>query len=90
MATKHPPEFKEQIVKEIKEVGSTAAVCRKHDLDSRTVWHWVHADQNKISVGKTKTVKDLNKKILEQEMEIKVLKELLKKTVQVWNNEDRL
>ncbi len=90
MATKHAPEFKEQIVKEIKEVGSIVVVCRKHNLDSRTVWHWVHADQNKASIGKAKTVKELNKKILEQEMEIKVLKELLKKTIQVWNNEERL
>ena len=89
MASKYPPEFKEQIVKEIKEVGSTATVCRKHNLDSRSVWHWVHADENKNSIGKAKTAKELGKKIQDQELEIKVLKELLKKTVQVWQAEDK-
>ncbi len=88
--TEYSLELKEQIVKEIAEVGSVVAVCRKHNLNPKTVHNWVYAARNKHASNELKTVRELTKKLYEKEIENKVLKELLKKTVQVWNNEDRL
>jgi transposase-like protein len=87
--TKYATELREQVVKEIAEVGSIAAVCKKHGLNPKTVHHWVHAAKNGPAIKEAQTIKQLRKQLFEKEMENKVLKELLKKTVQVLSNDEK-
>lgn len=83
-------EFKEQILKEIEEVGNISVVCKKHSLRPSTVHTWIHRIKNKDKISEQKVTRELQKKIREQEHEILVLRALLKKTYPLWNNEKPL
>lgn len=83
-------EFKEQILKEIEEVKNISLVCKKHGLSSSTVNGWLHLDKNKDQIAEARAVRELHKKIKDQEDEIIVLRALLKKTFPLWNNEKKL
>lgn len=83
-------EFKEQIIKEIAEVGNITLVCKKHGLKTSTVHTWVHKTKNKGKIAESKVHRELLKKLKDQEHEIMILKALLKKTYPLWNNEKPL
>lgn len=85
-----PVDFKMQIVKEIQEVGNISLVCKKHGLKKTTVHGWLYKEKNKGKIVEQKQVRELNKKLREQEHEILVLRALLKKTYPLWNNEKPL
>lgn len=80
-------DFKEQIVKEIEEVGNISLVCKKHGLNTSTVHGWLHGSKKQEKISDQKLARELQKKIKEQEHEILVLRALLKKTYPLWNNE---
>jgi transposase len=82
-------DFREQIIKECLEVDSIVAVCNKHGLNAKTVSTWVRNYKNRDEIQDQKQVRQLQKKLIDAELEIKVLKSLLKKTYQVWNNEEK-
>lgn len=83
-------EFKEQVIKEVQEVGNISLVCRKHGLRTSTVHTWVHKIKNKDKISENKLNRELQKKIKDQEHEILVLRSLLKKTFPLWNSEKPL
>lgn len=87
---RYPKEIKIQIINEVKEVGSIEAVARKHGISGKTIHNWLRAERNKDVNDTSKQVRTLEKTIEERDREILVLKSLLKKTYQVWNNEDEL
>ena len=85
-------EFKNQIVKEVQETGNATLVARKHDLVAGTVTRWVREskDTNKknnplnqnyeIDSTSLEQENDQLKKILgEKDLEIAILRDLLKK-----------
>lgn len=88
--TQYSIEFKEQIIKETKEVGNVALVCKRHGLKFSTVHGWLHRSKNKSQIDGRKANRTLEKIIKEQEHEILVLRALLKKTFPLWNNEKPL
>jgi transposase-like protein len=83
-------EFKEQIVKEVTEVGNISLVCKKHDLKTSTVHGWLYKVKNRDKIVEVKITRELQKKIREQDEEIIVLRALLKKTFPLWDNEKKL
>ena len=83
-------EYKAQILKEIQEVGNITLVCKKHEIKRTTVMNWLHKDKNKVKIAEQKQIKALNRKVKDQELEIEVLKSLLKKTYPISNNEKTL
>ena len=87
---KHSQEIKDQIVREIKEVGNISLVCRKHGLRTSTVHSWLHGIKNKDKIADNKLNRELQKKIKDQQLEIDVLRSLLKKTYPLWNSEKPL
>lgn len=52
--------------------------------------NWLNKDKNKVKIAEQKQIKALNRKVKDQELEIEVLKSLLKKTYPLWNNEKPL
>ena len=86
----YPVEFREQILKEIEEVGNITLVCKKHGVKRTTVHNWLHRNKNKGKIADQKLNRELHKKLREQEHEILVLRALLKKTYPLWNNEKPL
>lgn len=83
-------ETKIQVLNEIKEVGSVEAVARKYGISGKTIHSWLRAERNKDVNATNKSVRELEKTIAARDRQIEVLKSLLKKTYQVWNNEDEL
>lgn len=56
-------DFKEQVVREVSEVGNISLVCRKHNLKPSTVHGWLYANKNQEKIADKKVVKQLNKKV---------------------------
>ena len=77
-------EFKEQILKECIETNKYNVVARKHNIPVTTVYTWIKRDKNKTRIKSSKGQKALKKELEDVKLENKVLKELLKKTHQLW------
>ena len=80
-------EEKEQILNEVSETGNVAAVARKNDIPVGTNHTWL--GKNKKGAKKNRKVNANLRAIKSQrddlELENKILKELLKKTYQIWD-----
>ncbi len=87
--TKHSNELKAQVIKEIAEVGSIKIVADKHGVNPKTAYAWVRDSKAVDNVHHVKSVKALNQQLKDKDLEIRVLKDLLKKTVQVLSSEDK-
>ena len=83
-------ELKNQIVKEVQEVGVVTTVAKRHGISSKTIHNWLSADKNHDQIGEMKKGRELSKKLKETELEVEVLKALLKKTYQRWQNAETL
>jgi len=88
--SKVSPELKAQILEELKEVGVMATVANKHGISSKTIYNWVSATKNKVQIDQSKETRALQKKLKDAELEILVLKELLKKTYPHWQSAEKL
>ena len=80
-------EEKEQILNEVSETGNVAAVARKNDIPVGTIHNWL--GKNKKGAKKNRKVNANLRAIKSQrddlKLENKILKELLKKTYQIWD-----
>lgn len=90
MSRRFTSEFKEQIVKEVKEVGNCTVVSEKNGLSPKTVNRWVLNDKNHVTISEVRKVRELEKIIKDRNLEIEVLRSLLKKTYPHWNNAEKL
>jgi transposase len=80
-------EFKSQLIKEASEASNATIVAKKHGVPVGTIHTWMNSNASKKVKEDTKSFKSLQKKLAEKELENQILKDLLKKTVQVWSNE---
>ena len=78
-------EEKAEILKEIEDVGNIHAVCRKRGMSHTTVHSWLKKESLKGN-GKNYPAENrrLKKKVSELELKNAILKDLLKKTHQVF------
>jgi transposase len=77
-------EFKAQILKECMETNQYNVVAKKHNVPVTTVYTWIKRDKIKSKTKTAKGQKALEKELADAKLEIKILKELLKKTHQLW------
>lgn len=75
-------EFRAKIAKEAIESQNAKATAEKYELKPTTVYSWVKSFKGKDLVESTKTLSQMQKELNEKDLEIKILKELLKKTTQ--------
>ena len=92
--TRYPEEFRNQIIKEVEEVGNATLVARKHDLVPDTITRWVRKSKKtnntnypvnidySTNSSLDKENEQLKKLLGEKDLEIAILKDLLKKTAQ--------
>lgn len=94
-------EFKDEILREVKEVGNVSLVSRRHGISKSTIFTWIkesdNKDEIKVKPGRKALVEgdkklegeltevtkenDQLKKILgEKDLEIAILKDLIKKS----------
>lgn len=94
-------ELKEEIIREVKEVGNVSLVARRHGISKSTIFTWIKESNNKEEIkikpgrkalveGEKELENELNevtkendqlKKLLgEKDLEIAILKDLIKKS----------
>jgi transposase-like protein len=80
-------EFKSKIIEEVKDVNSISPVARKHSISPSTIHGWVKGSKQVVTYKKdikNKSLKNENKvlksKLADAELELMILKDLLKKS----------
>jgi transposase-like protein len=81
---RHSKELREQALKEVKETGNMALVARNRGLSYTTIVSWVNAERRAPKKAYKKDLKTLESRLRDAELENRILKELLKKTNQLW------
>lgn len=94
--TNYSNDFKESIFKEVEEVKNVCLVARKHSIPQSTIHTWLRKRDVKIDFSilsedsaLRKENKKLKQRISEQEIENQILRDLLKKTYQIWNTDSK-
>ena len=81
-------EFKEKLVKEYEETNSLSEVSRRHGVAINTLRHWVlKKKHNGPVITEKKRIQKLTKELAKKDLEIEILKDLLKKTNRAWLKE---
>lgn len=44
---RYPKSFKEQVIKEVQEVGNALAVAKRHGISDKTIYRWIHESKHK-------------------------------------------
>ena len=77
-------EFKAQLIKEVQDTGNQSSVSRRHDVPITTLHGWISNKKHCADRSENKVVKQLKMQLVDAELEIQILKEILKKTNQAW------
>jgi transposase-like protein len=81
---KYSKEDKDQILREVKDTGNMALVARNRGIAYQTVVSWVGSQRRAPARKQRQDLKQLEAKLKDAELENRILKELLKKTNQLW------
>ncbi|MFZ9596754.1 MAG: transposase [Bdellovibrionia bacterium] len=81
---RHSKELREQVLKEVKETGNMALVGRNRGISYTTIVSWVNSERNAPKRASKRALKNLESRLKDAELENRILKELLKKTNQLW------
>ena len=84
LTTSYSKELKEQVVKECIETNNYAAVSSKHDIPVTTIYGWIKRHKSKQKKQSRSNVKGLEAELKDVKLENRILKELLKKSHQLW------
>jgi transposase-like protein len=83
-------EFKDKILKDLVEnSNNTALVAQKHGLSQRTVYNWFEKSQKGVVANEVGQLKKVKRELDDAKLENAILRELLKKTYQVWPQENK-
>lgn len=77
-------ELREQVLKEVRDTGNMALVARNHGIAYATVVSWVGSERRAPAKKRKQELKVLESRLRDAELENRILKELLKKTNQLW------
>ena len=77
-------ELKEQVVKECIETNNYGAVSSKHEIPITTIYGWIKSHKKKKKTESKKSAKRSEIELKDLQLENKILKELLKKSHQLW------
>lgn len=75
-------ELREQILKEVKEVGNRTQVAKRHNISESTIRGWENRKQNKETTTNKNIEKEnkiLKKLLIEKELELEILRDTLGK-----------
>ena len=89
---KYSDEEKQQIINEARESGNICATAKRYSITDSTVHGWMKRKlktNNKPSKDLNQEIRSLKRQLADKELECAVLKDLVKKTVQVWTQEDQ-
>ena len=78
---RYTEEEKAEILKEVESLGNVSLVAKKHGMPSTTIQNWIRKGLRKSSPSEARK---LRRRVCELELQNSILKELLKKTHQVF------
>lgn len=84
------PELKDQILREVREVGVVTTVAKKHGVSDKTIYNWIRASRGQEQYDQFKELRLLKKQLKDLDLENRVLKSLLKKTYPHWESAEQL
>lgn len=84
LSRSYSEELKEQVVKECIETNNYAAVSSKHDIPVTTIYGWIRRHKNRQKKESRRNVKELEAELKDVKLENEILKELFKKSHQLW------
>ena len=84
---RYPLEVKEQALKEAAAGGTLPAVAQKNGVTLSVLKYWLRKGNKTKERATSREFKKLQEKLHEKEIQIQILKELLKKTNQAWLSE---
>lgn len=85
MKNKYTKQEKQQILEEVKNTKNIVVVAKKYNIPASTIHTWLHNLKESSNINNDLSIenKQLKKILTDKDLEISVLKELLKKTCQV-------
>jgi transposase len=90
MKQKYSDEEKVKIVDEAKSSGNIAATAKRYSVSDVTIHGWIKKlNKSKPSKDLLQENKRLRQQLADKELENSILKDLVKKTVQVWTHEEK-
>jgi transposase-like protein len=90
MKQKYSDEEKVKIVDEAKSSGNIAATAKRYSVSDVTIHGWIKKlNKSKPSKDLHQENKRLRQQLADKELENSILKDLVKKTVQVWTHEEK-
>ena len=88
--TKYSEEEKSKIIQEAKSSGNIMATAKKYSISDGTIHGWMRrVDKLMPTKNLSQENKFLKQQLADKELENAILKDLLKKTVQVWTHEEK-
>ena len=89
---RYSDEEKIQIIKEAKESNNISATAKKYSIGDSSIHDWIKKFGDNKSTPEKKLKlenKKLKAQLADAQLENSILKDLVKKTVQVWSHEDQ-
>jgi hypothetical protein len=80
---KYSPELIEQVLKDFESTNDINLVCHKHKIPAHAVYRFRRDRLKAPEISKDKKIRELSKELADKDLEVKILRELLKKTYQV-------
>ncbi len=88
--TRYSDEEKVKIIQEAKSSGNISATAKRYSISDVTIHGWMKKfNKSKPANDLHKEMKYLKQKLADRDLEISILKDLVKKTVQVWSHEEK-
>jgi transposase-like protein len=89
VVNKYSKEEKAQVIQEVKDTGNAALVARNRGIAYHAVAAWVRAERMAPERKHSQNLQQLEKQLKDAELENRILKELLKKTNQLWLTDEQ-
>jgi predicted RNase H-like nuclease (RuvC/YqgF family) len=80
---KYSPELIEQVLKDLESTKDVSLICQKHKIPAHAVYRFRRDKLKAPEISKDKKIRELSKELADKDLEVKILRELLKKTYQV-------
>ena len=78
---RYTEEEKIEILKEVESLGNVSLVAKKHGMPTTTIQNWIRKG---LRQSDSSEIRRLKKTVSQQKLQISILKDLLKKTHQVF------
>lgn len=88
--SKYSDEEKLKIIAEAKSSGNILATAKRYSITDVSIHSWIRKfNKSKPEKDLHLEIKKLKQQLADRELENSILKDLVKKTVQVWTQEDK-